>query len=103
LPALTFDAREVAIPAEESKLILQALSEGDWSMNAPRANFSEPLPLLAFYQLRLTNKDGWVEPVVVNRPGAPPVDYGAVTRDAFAKWRDGPGKDYVVKKIVPKK
>jgi hypothetical protein len=100
----TYPVEQVAIPAEENKLILKALSEGDWSMNAPRADYRSPLPLLAFYQLRLTEKDGWVAPVVVPPPpGVPAPDYGVILRDAFAKWRDGPGKDYVIKKLVSKK
>src|SRR5262249_38067019 len=45
-----------AIPAEESKLILKALLEGNWNQ-APRQGAPGPLDL--FMQLGLTEKDGW--------------------------------------------
>jgi hypothetical protein len=87
------------VPADESKLILKGLLEGDWSKyDGTTVNGSQ-----AFYSLALNEKDGWVQPVVVNTPGAPPVDFNAVMKDAFGKWIDGPGKNYQINKIVPKK
>ena len=56
-----------------------------------------------FYSLNLTEKDGWVQPVIVNAPGAPPVDFNAVMKDAFVQWLGGPGKNYQIVKNVPKK
>jgi hypothetical protein len=57
---------------------------------------------MAFQSLNLTERDGWVQPVIVNQPGAPAVDYGAVMKDAYAQWLNGAGNKYVIKKIVPK-
>lgn len=90
---------QVSIGAEESKLILKALLDGEWKLDRfdTLAN-----PFGASYQLGLTNKDGWAEPVVApSPPGAPP-DVAAVRKAAFAKWLAGPGKDYQIKKFVPK-
>jgi hypothetical protein len=96
------DGRETTtekIGAEESKLILKALAEGDWSKYDPNTvNGAQ-----AFYALGLTEKDGWVQPVIVNTPGAPPVDFNAAMKDTFTQWVSGPGKNYQIHKIVPKK
>ncbi|MBP3954235.1 hypothetical protein J8F10_02860 [Gemmata sp. G18] len=97
------DVNEVAIPAEESKLILKGIAEGDWT-NKPRPGAAfTPNALNAFYQLGLTDKDGWTEPMFPQQqPGQPPIDFGAITKDAFVKWLAGAGKDYQIKKVVPK-
>ena len=99
---------EVAIPVEENKLIFTALLEVDWSTRPPPGgvwpNNPVPHPLAAFQCLYLTEKQGWIEPVIVAAPaGQPQPDYGLVMKDAFTKWRAGAGKDYVIKKLVPKK
>ncbi|MBA4063804.1 MAG: hypothetical protein C0501_08845 [Isosphaera sp.] len=87
----------VKVPADESRLILKGLAEGDWSRYDPNgANGSQ-----TFYRLGLTAADGWVQPAVSNPAGAP-VDFTAILKDAFGKWVDGPGKDYRVNKVVPK-
>lgn len=100
-PAFGGETEQAALSAEESKLLLAALAEGNWSTGGRR--YDDPsTPFQAFQALGLTDKDGWVPPVVANAPGAPPVDYGHVTRDTFVKWLDGPGKDYRIKKVVPK-
>jgi hypothetical protein len=94
----------VPLPAEENKLILAALLDGDWRSMYSHPPADGPHPLSAFYQLYLTEKDGWIAPVIVAAPpGTPQPDYGLVMKDAFAKWRAGPGRDYVIKKLVPKK
>jgi hypothetical protein len=49
-----------AIPAEESKLILQTLAEADWTPKPIR--FGEPNPQMLFNQLGLQPKDGWIQP-----------------------------------------
>jgi hypothetical protein len=100
-PVLGGEVEQVAVPAEESRALLKALAEGDWGTNNPRRD-GPPSPLQAFQQLGLTLKDGWVQPVIVNQPGAPPLDYGAVQKDAFTKWLEGPGKNYQIKKNVAK-
>jgi hypothetical protein len=100
-PLLGGEVEQVAIPADESKQLLKALAEGNWNTNGARYD-GPPNPLQAFQQLGLTPKDGWVPPVIVNQPGAPPVDFGAVQKDAFLKWLEGPGKGYQIKKNVAK-
>ena len=93
---------QVAIDADESKLILKAIAEADWKQVRPGPGGMSAMN--AFYQIGLTDKDGWVPPKFV-RPaaGQPPVDFAAVQKEAFVKWLAGPGKDYVIKKIVAKK
>ena len=98
-PQFGGQTEQVAIGAEESKLILKALAEGDWK--AGRFG-GPPNAFMAFSHLGLTEKDGWIPPVIVNVPGQPAPDYAAIQKDAFTKWLAGPGKDYQIKKIVPK-
>ncbi|WP_439624015.1 hypothetical protein [Gemmata sp.] len=100
-PAFGGETEQVALGAEESKLLLATLAEGNWSTGGRRYD-EPPTPFQAFQALGLTDKDAWVPPVVANAPGAPPVDFGLVSRDAFVKWLDGPGKDYRIKKVAPK-
>lgn len=102
------EVNEVAIPAEENRLIFSALLDADWSTRPPPGgvwpNNPVPHPLAAFQKLYLNEKVGWIEPVIVAAPaGQPQPDYGSVMKDAFTKWRAGAGKDYVIKKLVPKK
>jgi hypothetical protein len=98
---------QVPIPAEESRLILKALADANWSNQAaprpgPEGNF--PNAIQAFYSLGLTEQDGWKQPMFPRpQPGQPPVDFNLIVKDAFVKWLTGPGKDYQIKKIVPKK
>jgi hypothetical protein len=90
---------QVAIGADESKLILQALAEGDWT----KFDRAAPNGMQAFYSLGLTDKDGWVAPKPVPaKPGQSPVNFNQVTKDAFVKWLAGPGKDYQIKRVVAK-
>jgi hypothetical protein len=94
-PELAANSEWVPVEAEESKLVLKALAEGDWGA----ARRPGPTPVAtAFYQLGLTEKDGWKPPVT--KPGE---DFIAANKGAFAKWLDGPGKDYQLKKLAPKK
>jgi hypothetical protein len=85
---------QLPIAADESRLLLKALAEGDWSSvdrNAPNG-------LQAFSSLALNDKDGWMPPKIQSGE-----NYNKVVQVAFLKWLDGPGKDYQIKKIVPKK
>ena len=101
-PVLGGEAKDVAIPADESKLILKALAEANWSLkNQGGAEFS-PNAFVAFNQLGLADKDGWKPVIAQAKPGQPPVDYAAATKEAFVKWLAGPGKDYQIKKVVAK-
>ncbi len=93
-PTFATKIEEVAIPVEESKLLLKGLAEADWDGRAGGPTH----PLYAYYQLGLTEKDGWKEPVA--KPG---VNFNTLMKEAFAEWLAGPGKDYQIKKIVPKK
>lgn len=89
-------AREnVPLTAEESRPLLKALAEGAWKADTGNPTLNG---FRVFSMLGLTEADGW-KPIAV-KPGA---DFAAATKDAFAKWLDGPGKDYRVKKLVPKK
>jgi hypothetical protein len=98
------ETEAVAIDADESKLILKGLAESDWRFEGPRSlGTYMPLPYLAFLHLGLTEQDGWVDPVIVNNPGTRPPDRGVVIGDAFGQWLKGPGKNYVIQKLVPKK
>ena len=90
---------EVPLPAEESRLILKGLADGDWKQGN---RFQGTNPFTAFNQLGLRPQDGWVQPQVRPMPGQP-VDFAQVTKEAFVKWLDGPGKDYRVKLAVAKK
>ncbi len=99
-PPFGGETEQVAIGAEESKLILKGLGEGEWKADrfgAPPGAFT------AFNYLGLTEKDGWVPPKFVAAPGQPPPDFAVVTQAAFTTWLAGPGKDYQIKKVVPKK
>jgi hypothetical protein len=53
-------AKQEAIPAEESKLILGAIADADWKAQARRP--FEITPISAFQQLQLTPADGWTQP-----------------------------------------
>jgi hypothetical protein len=94
-PEGTREVETVAIPADESKLILKALAEGEWKSD-PRGERMNALT--AFYSLGLGDADGWKYPAP--KPGE---DATEVLRTTFVKWLDGPGKNYAIKKIVAKK
>ena len=104
-PEFGGEVDQVAIDADESKLILKALVEAEWSQNIRPVpgGAATPNALQAFYQLGLNEKDGWKQPVFPKpKPGQPPVDFAAIQKKAFVDWLAGAGKDYVVKKIVAK-
>ncbi|HEY1186059.1 MAG TPA: hypothetical protein VGE74_00320 [Gemmata sp.] len=86
----------VKVDAEESKLILKALAEGNWKGDPNTPN--DIGAYLSFSLLGLNDKDGWKQPVV--KPGE---DFIEKTKEAFVKWLDGPGKNYQVNKLVAKK
>ncbi|MBN9519323.1 hypothetical protein J0H58_12505 [bacterium] len=91
------ETAEVPLPAGESRLILKGLAEADWKQGNRFATVS---PMTAFLQLGLTPEDGWNPPRAV--PGQP-FDFAAATQTAFTTWLDGPGREYRVKRFVPKK
>lgn len=83
------------LTADESRPILKALAEGAWTIERSGEGFGG---YRSFAMLGLTDRDGWKAPAAV--PGE---DFAETTRKAFAAWVDGPGKDYRIKKVVPKK
>lgn len=85
----------VALTAEESRAILKALAEGAWNVNRREEALTA---YRAFTLLGLAEADGWKPPAP--KAGA---DFVELTRAEFVKWLDGPGKDYRIKKLVPKK
>jgi hypothetical protein len=91
----TGEAEAVPIGAEENRVILNALAEGDWKLDPAGAS---PNPFIALYRLGLGEAEGWKQPLA--KPGE---EYSETTRKAFAAWLKGPGKDYRIKKYVSKK
>lgn len=101
-PEFGGDVDQVAIGADESKLILRAIAGADWKAVRPGPGGMNALA--AFYSLGLNEQDGWKPPALPKvQPGQPRPDFNAIQKAAFVKWLDGPGKDYVIKKLVPKK
>ena len=88
------EVEPTAIPAAESRLLLDALGEMDWAKLEPIL----PQPAALFRHLGATAADGWTPPVVP--PGA---DFHTTMKAAFDAWRAGPGATFQVKKYVPKK
>jgi hypothetical protein len=84
------------VPAEESKICLKALAEGDWKLDPNDATSFNGYRV--FNQIGLTDKDGWKYPLV--KPGE---DFIDKTKEAFVAWLAGPGKNYQLSKFVIKK
>ena len=89
------EIENVPLTVEESRPILKALAEGKWKAEIASQAFNG---FSAFSMLGLEEVDGWKPPEP--QPGQ---EFTEQTREAFAKWLDGAGKDYRIKKIVPKK
>lgn len=90
------EAEMVKVSADESKLVLKAIAEGNWKgdNNDPNA----PNAYQAFSMIGLNEKDGWKYPVV--KPGE---DFVEKTKETFVAWLAGAGKDYQISKWVAKK
>lgn len=86
--------RAEAISAEQSKQILQAILEADWSANEKDL----PTPYQTFMKIGMTAKDGW-KPAPFNGNG----DFNAHMKDEFKKWRDGDGAKFQIQKYVKAK
>jgi hypothetical protein len=88
-------AKTEAISADESKLILKGLADGDFAKQIRDQN--EIAPIMAFYRLGLTEKDGW-------KPG--PIQNQNDLHAAIKAWlKDNAGK-YRIQRFVaetPKK
>jgi len=84
------EAKTEEIPAEESKLILEALASADW---APKVRvFGQPNAQQSFFQLGLTEKDGWKQPK----------DFTKLADEAKQWCKDNAGK-YRIKRFVTEK
>ena len=94
LPDGASDVESLPLAAEENRLILTAFAAGDWHFDPQGIRLNG---ITALYRLGLDEKDGWKAPAA--KPGE---DYTETTRYAFVAWLAGPGKDYRIKKIVPK-
>jgi hypothetical protein len=81
-------AKQEPIPAEESKLILEAIRKADWKApNAQGAN-----PILLFQRLGLTPQDGWKQAQFKNfQQEFPPL---------AQKWLETHAGTYRIKKFV---
>jgi hypothetical protein len=76
--------------AEESKLILQALADADWDAKpAPGRVGIQMSPLNSFFQLGLTEKDGWKQP-----------QDGNELQKAAKKWLKDNADKYRIQKLV---
>jgi len=80
--------KQEPIDTEESKHILKALAEGDWTPG--RFSSSQPSPIELFLQLGITAKDGYT-PVAANQQAQ---------AQAMQKWLSDNGASYVIKKLV---
>jgi hypothetical protein len=81
--------KQEAIRAEESKLILKAMAEGDWSVG--RFNATIPTPYELFLQLGITANDGYKLVNVRNQQDI---------MQAMQKWLTDNTDKYQVKKLV---
>jgi hypothetical protein len=81
-----------AIDADESKLILKALAEADWTKNAGADDLN---PQWGFNMLRLTDKDGWNPAGPFNTPNA--------YQDAAKAWLKGHADKYRIQRYVDEK
>jgi hypothetical protein len=87
------DGKTEPIDADESKLILKALAEGDWSKPFAQDTIA---PEAAFGRLGLTEKDGFVwKP----GPGTPPTAY----RDLAKAWLKEHADTYRIRRFVEEK
>jgi hypothetical protein len=91
----TRDVEAVPIAADENRLILKALAEGDWSFDPRGVRLNG---FIAVYRLGLSEADGWKAP-----GGKQGEEYHETMRKAFVAWVNGPGKEFRIKKFVPTK
>jgi hypothetical protein len=74
------------VSAEESKLILTALADGDWTSVAPIGKLS---PMMVFSRLGLTAKDGWM-----------PIKPGTKPAEDMKKWLKANAGKYRINRYV---
>jgi hypothetical protein len=83
--------KQEEIDADESKQILQAMAEADWTKADAEMGIN---PVNMFVQLGVTAKDGWKVPQNINQAGL---------IDAMKKWVKDNAGTYRIKKFVPEK
>jgi hypothetical protein len=83
--------RSEPIDAEESKLILAALAEADWTRNDPQMGMQT---WVLFMRLGLTAKDDWMPPKVFK-------NYVQEISDAGKAWLKKHGDSYRIQRLVP--
>lgn len=88
------EVENVKIGADESKLILKAIAEGDWKKDQDGVS---PHPYQAFSMLGLNQTSGFKFPQV--KPGE---DFITKAKETYTEWLAGAGKDYQITKIVAK-
>jgi len=97
---LTVPAKEVAIPAEETKAILKALLDADWTAaDKPTPGFdyqSAPSNLVGQLGLYPGSPNGLAQ--FQPKPGE---SYNAKYQEAFKAWHAKSGDKFEIKKFVP--
>lgn len=91
--------KQEPINSEESKLILKTIAESDWNPNQPNRGpgWFMMNPQQMFYQLNLTQADGWVQP----RPNPKnPQNFQKEIEAAAKKWLNDNAEKYVIKRFV---
>ncbi len=94
VPEGTRETETITLTADESRPILKALGEGVWKTERASASMNA---YSAFAMLGLTDKDGWKQPKLIEGK-----NFFEQMREAYNVWLAGPGKDYRIKKLVPK-
>jgi hypothetical protein len=89
------NAKTEAINADESKLILTALAEADWTKPFSRDTIS---PLQVFGQLSVTEKDGWNWKPAPGVPVAP-----TAYQDAAKAWVKANAETYRIQRFTEEK
>jgi hypothetical protein len=92
-PGVANPPKTEPISAEQSRLILAALAETDWTK---QRQFGQLQPVQLFAQLGLTEKDGWTQPKVFK-------NYLQDMSNAGKAWIKAHGKDYRIQRIVVEK
>ena len=100
-PSRTGQSIEVAIPAEETKLIMKTLLEADWTVaDRPAPGFdyqSSPSSIVGMLGL-YPGAQGI--PAFQVKPGE---SYNAKYKEVVAAWYEKSGEKFEIKKFVPKK
>jgi hypothetical protein len=99
-PGMTYPIKTEAVAAKESMLVLETLAKADWAKpNDAQPESTQLHPLMLFYRLGVTAKDGWTPPQV--KQGE---DYFTKVGGAAKKWvKDNAGKYQIQRYLAPSK